>query len=200
MESNPERRDRTRFVHESKITLENSEIGVQRGCMMYNFNYNGLYIEADTRLEQEAEVRIGIKNSPFASEPDKFESYRGIIKWRKTLKRSSYYYGYGVELIFEDAVDEDQDQDQDQFLWSRENPRKALTIPVKFEYENCTYEGTTENVSTDGAAVKTKDPVRAGQQITIEIPLKKKGKIARLHGKVSWSNRQGFGVKFIPSE
>jgi hypothetical protein len=200
MESNPERRDRTRFVHESKITLENSEIGVQRGCMMYNFNYNGLYIEADTRLEQETEIRIGIKNSPFASEPDKFESYRGIIKWRKTLKRSSYYYGYGVELIFEDAVDVDEDQDQDQFLWSRENPRKALTIPVKFEYENCTYEGTTENVSTDGAAVKTKDPVRAGQQITIEIPLKKKGKIARLHGKVSWSNRQGFGVKFIPSE
>ena len=106
MESNPERRDRTRFLHESKITLENSEIGVQRGCMMYNFNYNGLYIEADARLEQKAEIRIGINNSPFASEPDKFESYRAIIKWRKTLKRSSYYYGYGVEFIFEDAVDE----------------------------------------------------------------------------------------------
>ena len=196
MESNPERRDKTRFEHESKITLENNEIGVQRGIMMYNFSNTGLYIEADTRLERETEIRIGINNSPFASEPDRFESYRGIIKWRKTLKRSSYYYGYGVELIFEVAVDEDQDQ----FLWSRENPRKALTIPVKFEYENCTYEGTTENVSTDGAAVKTKDPVRAGQEITIEIPLKKKGKIARLHGKVSWSNRQGFGVKFIPSE
>jgi hypothetical protein len=194
MESNPERRDRTRFVPESKVTLENSEIGVQRGCMMYNFNYNGLYIEADVRLEQKAEIRIGINNSPFASKPDQFESYRGIIKWRKTLKRSSYYYGYGVELIFDDAVDIDQDQ----FLWSRENPRKPLTIPVKFEFENCTYEGTTENVSTDGVAVKSKDPVMAGQQITIEIPLKKKGKIARLHGKVSWSNRQGFGVKFLP--
>jgi hypothetical protein len=196
MELNPERRDRTRFVHESKITLENSEIGVQRGFMMYNYNYNGLYIEADTRLEKETEIRIGINNSPFASEPDKFESYRGIIKWRKTLKRSSYYYGYGVELIFENAVDEDQDQ----FLWSRENPRKPLTIPVKFEFENHTYEGTTENVSAEGVAVKSKDPVMVGQQITIEIPLKKKGKVVRLHGKVSWSNRQGFGVKFLPSK
>ena len=196
MESNPERRDKTRFVHESKITLENSEIGVQRGMMMYNFSNHGLYIEADTRLEQETEIRIGIRNSPFASEPDKFESYRGIVRWRKELKRSSYYYGYGVELIFEDAVDENQDQ----FLWSRENPRKALTIPVKFEFENQSYEGTTENVSTDGVAVKSKDPVMVGQQITIEIPLKKKGKIVRLHGKVSWSNRQGFGVKFLPSE
>ena len=139
-------------------------------------------------------------NSPFASEPDKFESYRGIIKWRKTLKRSSYYYGYGVELIFEDAVDVDEDQDQDQFLWSRENPRKPLTIPVKFEFENHTYEGTTENVSAEGVAVKSKDPVMVGQQITIEIPLKKKGKTARFHGKVSWSNRQGFGVKFLSSQ
>ncbi len=196
MESNPERRDKTRFEHESKITLENSEIGVQRGCMMYNFNNNGLYIEADTRLEQKTEIRIGINNSPLASEPDKFESYRGIIKWRKALKRSSYYYGYGVELIKDDA----EDQDQDQVQWSRENPRKALTIPVKFEFENHSYEGTTENVSTEGVAVKTKDPVMVGQQIKIEIPLKKTGKIAKLNGKVSWSNRQGFGVKFLPAE
>ena len=151
MESNPERRDKTRFAHECKITLENSEIGVQRSCMMYNFNDHGLYIEADTRLERETEIRIGINNSPFASEPDKFESYRGIIKWRKALKQSSYYYGYGVELIKDDA-----EVDQDQFQWSRENPRKALTIPVKFEYENRTYEGTTENVADDGVAVKSR--------------------------------------------
>ena len=196
MESNPERRDKTRFEHECKITLENSEIGVLRNCAMYNFNNFGLYIEADTQLEPETELRIGIKNSPFAAEPDKFESHRGIIKWRKELKRSSYYYGYGVELIFEDAEDEIQDQ----IPWSRESPRETLTIPVKFEFENHSYEGTTENVSTEGVAVKSKDPVMVGQEIIVEIPLKKTGNIARLRGKVSWSNRQGFGVKFLPAE
>jgi hypothetical protein len=196
MESNPERRDRTRFGHESKITIENSEIGVQRGSMMYDFSIEGLYFEADARLEQGAEIRIGINNSPFASEPDKFESYRGIIKWRKELKRSSYYYGYGAELIFEDAEDEIQDE----IPWSRESPRKTLTIPVKFEFENHSYEGTTENVSTEGIAVKTKDPVMVGQEIIVEIPLKKTGNIARLRGKVSWSNRQGFGIKFLPAK
>jgi len=196
MESNPERRDRTRFEHESKITIENSEIGVQRGSMMYDFSNKGLYFEADARLEQKAEIRIGINNSPFASEPDKFQSYRGIIKWRKELKRSSYFYGYGVELIFEDAEDEIQDE----IPWSRETSRKALAIPVKFEFENRSYEGTTENVSTEGIAVKTKDPVMVGQEIIVEIPLKKTGKIARLRGKVSWSNRQGFGVKFLPAK
>jgi hypothetical protein len=196
MESNPERRARTRFEHECKITLENSNIGILRNCAMYNFNNNGLYIEADTQLEPETELRIGIKNSPFAAEPDKFESYRGTIKWRKELKRSSYYFGYGVELIKDDA----EKQNQDQFQWSRENARKAVSIPIKFECENCTYEGTTENVSSDGISIKTKDPVMVGQQITVQIPLKKKGKIARLQGKVSWSNRDGFGVKFLRSK
>jgi len=196
MESNPERRDKTRFEHECKITLENSEIGVLRNCAMYNFNNFGLYIEADTQLEPETELHIGIKNSPFAAEPDKFESYRGIIKWRKELKRSSYYYGYGVELIKDDP----EKQNQDQFQWSRENARKAVSIPVKFEYQNRTYEGTTENVSSDGISVKAKDPVMVGQQITVQIPLKKKGKVARLQGKVSWSNRDGFGVKFLQSK
>jgi hypothetical protein len=101
-----------------------------------------------------------------------------------------------VELIFEDAEDENQDQ----LPLSRGNPRKALTIPVKFEFENQSYEGTTENVSTEGVAVKSKDPVMVGQEIIVEIPLKKTGNIARLRGKVSWSNRQGFGVKFLPAK
>ena len=196
METNPERRDKTRFEHECKITLENSKIGVLRNCAMYNFNNNGLYFETDTQLEPETELRIGIKNSPFAAEPDKFESYRGSIKWRKELKRSSYYFGYGVELIMNDA----EKQNQDQFQWSRENARKAVSIPIKFEYQNHTYEGTTENVSSDGISVKAKDPVMVGQQITVLIPLKKKGKIAKLKGKVSWSNRDGFGVKFLRSK
>ena len=196
MESNPERRDKTRFEHECKITLENSEIGILRNCAMYNFNNYGLYIEADTQLEPETELRIGIKNSPFAAEPDIFESYRGIIKWRKELKRSSYYFGYGVELIKDDP----EKQNQDQFQWSRETARKTVSIPIKFEYENRTYEGTTENVSSDGISVRAKDPAMVGQQITVQIPLKKKGKIARLKGKVSWSNRDGFGVKFFRSK
>ena len=165
MESNPERRNKTRFEHECKITLENSEIGVLRNCAMYNFNNRGLYIEADTQLEPGTKLRIGIKNSPFAAEPDQFESYHGLIKWRKELKRSSYYFGYGVELV-----------------------------------KDRTFEGTTENVSSDGISVKAKNPVMVGQQITVQIPLKKKGKIARLQGKVSWTNRDGFGVKFLRSK
>jgi hypothetical protein len=192
MISNSENRDKTRFDHKSPVTLENDQIGVLRGARMFNYSDFGLYIEADFRLEPETEVRIGITNSPFASEPDRYESYRGIIKWRRPLKRSAFYYGYGVELLEESIPAKDQDQ----YFGSREHPRIDCAIPLKYEFDNRTYEGITENVSSGGVFIKTRDLVAVGQQVTVYIPVKKKGKIKRLQGRVTWSNRMGFGVKF----
>jgi hypothetical protein len=197
MNSNPENRDKTRFDYESAVTLENQKAGVQRSARMYNYSDHGLYLEADHLLEPETEIRIGITNSPFASEPDKFENYRGLIKWRKPLKRSVYNYAYGVEIIEEGTT---QENDLDQYHGSRQHPRVAYAIPVKYESDNQTYEGTTENVSSGGVFIKTRDPIAVGQKVTIDIPLKIKGKIKRLTGKVTWSTRKGFGIKFIRSE
>ena len=85
MNANAENREKTRFPHESKVTLESNEIGFQRDARMYNFSDFGIYFESDYRLQPETEVFVGISDSPFASEPDQYERYRGIIKWRKTL-------------------------------------------------------------------------------------------------------------------
>ena len=90
MNSNPENRNKTRFAHESKITLESTEIGFRRDARMYNFSDFGIYFESDYRFQPETEIFVGISDSPFASEPDVHERYRGIVKWRKVLKRSSY--------------------------------------------------------------------------------------------------------------
>jgi len=197
MNSNPENRDKTRFDHESAITLENDKIGVQRSARMYNFSDHGLYIEANHLLDPETEIYIGITNSPFALEPDKFENYRGIIRWRKPLKRSVYSYGYGIEIIEKESIPQN---DRDQYQGSREHPRIEYTLPVKYESDGQFYEGTTENVSSGGVFIKTLDPIAVGQKVTIDIPIKKKGKIKRISGKVTWSTRKGFGVKFIRSE
>ena len=196
MNSNAENRDKTRFAHESKVTLESNEIGFQRDARMYNFSDFGIYFESDYRLQPKSEIFVGISDSPFASEPDKYERYRGIIKWRKTLKRSSYYYGYGVELA-EETSDPPQSHPYD---GTRENPRKDAAIPVKYEFENQKYQGITENVSSGGVFIKTIFPVSVGQMVKLEIPLKRKGKIARLTGQVTRTNLRGFGVKFIKSK
>jgi hypothetical protein len=196
MISNPENRNKTRFDHESPVTLENNQIGVLRGARMYNYSDFGVYFEADYRLEPETELRIGITNSPFASEPDKYESYRGIIKWRKLLKRSAHYYGYGMQLLEENTRNEDQSQ----FHGSREHSRIECAIPIKYEYDSRTYEGTAVDVSSGGVFIKTPDLVAVGQPVTVYIAVKKKVKIKKLNGRVTWSNRTGFGVKFGRSD
>jgi hypothetical protein len=176
--------------------LEESDIGVQHDAKMLNYSELGLYFEADFQLQIKAEIRIGIINSPFASQPDKYESYRGIVKWRRELKKSAYYYGYGVELIEEDAFGDQQIWDDE----TRAHPRKECTIPVKYESENQKFDAIAKNVSVGGAFIKTRDRLVVGQQIILEVPLKAKGKIARLTGKVARSNQQGFGIKFLRSK
>lgn len=196
MSSNPENRNKTRFAHESKVTLESTEIGFRRDARMFNFSDFGIYFESDYRLQPEAEIFVGISDSPFAPVPDKYERYRAIVKWRKTLKRSSYYYGYGVELI-EDASETPKSHQDD---GTRENPRKDAAIPVKYEFENRNYEGIAENVSSGGVFIKSDYPLSIGQKVKLWIPLKKKGRIVRLTGQVTRTNLRGFGVKFIKSK
>ena len=195
MNSNAENRDKTRFAHESKVTLESNKIGFQRGARMYNFSDFGIYFESDYKLQPESEIFVGISDSPFAAEPDKYERYRGIVKWRKTLKRSSYYYGYGIELI-EEASETTKAR---QYDGTRAHPRKDAEIPVKYEVDQQKYEGITENVSSGGVFINTLYPISVGQIVKLEIPLKRKGRIARLTGQVTRTNLRGFGVKFIKS-
>lgn len=196
MNANAENREKTRFPHESKVTLESNEIGFQRDARMYNFSDFGIYFESDYRLQPESEVYVGISDSPFASEPDQYERYRAIIKWRKTLKRSSYYYGYGVELL-EEASEPAKSREHS---GTRQHARKDAAIPVKYKVDNKSYEGVTENVSSGGAFINSLTPITIGQMVKLEIPLKRKGKIARLTGQVTRTNLRGFGVKFIKSK
>ena len=195
MSSNPENRNKTRFAHESKVTLESTEIGFRRDARMFNFSDIGIYFESDFRLQPETEIFVGISDSPFAPQPDIYERYRVVVRWRKKLKRSSYFYGYGVEIIEEASKTPELDPHDG----TREHPRKDAAIRVKYEFENVTYEGVTENVSSCGAFIRSDYPMSVGQNVKLWIPLKKKGRIARLTGQVTRTNLRGFGVKFITS-
>ena len=196
MNTNPENRDKTRFDHESPIILENIDIGKLRTARMYNFSDFGLYFEADVRLEPDTELRIGIPNSPFASQPDKHEKYRGIIRWRKPLEKSSFYYGYGVEFLEDVREDRVEKPGSD----SRKHPRKKCSIPLKYESKRLLYRGMVENISRGGIFIKSKSVVAVGQRIRVAIPLKKNGKFAKMTGKVTWHNQTGFGVKFMQTD
>ncbi len=193
MDSNNEKRTNTRFAHESKVTLANTDSGLRCEGRMYNFSETGIYFETDSKLEPQAEILIGISDSPFAYEPDIYEQYCGTVKWRKKLMQASYYYGYGLELI--QKVDGTIQPDQLEGI--REHPRKKAAIPITIESDDETYDGVAENVSKGGAFVKSHMLMTTGKFIKMEIPLKKKGKIARLVGLITRTNLRGFGVKFL---
>jgi hypothetical protein len=196
MKSNPENRDKTRFEHESPITLENIDPGGLRGARMFNFSDFGLYFEADFLLQPDTEIRIGISKSPFALEANKYERFRGIVKWRQTLKKSSFYYGYGVELLENLSGEGDWKPD----LGLRKHPRKPCSVPLKYETKSLLYQGIAENISRGGIFIKSKNNVAMGQRIKLSIPVRKKGKIAKIIGQVVWATHSGFGIKFQRSD
>lgn len=193
MESNPENRNKTRFEHESNVTLENINTGMRCEGRMYNFSEDGIYFESDFELEPEIEILVGISNSPFASEPDTHEQYRCTVKWRKELLQASYYYGYGAELI--EAVD--QILKPDRLDGTREHPRQETDIHITIESDDESYDGVAENLSKGGAFIKSNMLMTTGKFVRMKIPLKKKGKIARLVGLITRTNLRGFGVKFL---
>ena len=193
MESNTEKRNKTRFAHESNVTLENTDIGFRCEGRMYNFSEAGIYFESDFKLEPLVEILVGISDSPFASEPGTHEQHRGTVKWRKELTQASFYYSYGIELIEKVG----QILKPDRLDGTREHPRKEVAIPVTIEEHDETYDGVAENVSKGGAFIKSHMLMSTGKYIRVDIPLKKKGKIARLVGLITRTNLRGFGVKFL---
>jgi len=115
------------------------------------------------------------------------------VKWRKELTQASFYYGYGFELTEKVG----QCHKPDRLDGNREHPRKAVAIPITIESDDETYEGVAENVSRDGAFIKSHMLMSTGQFIRMEIPLKKKGKFAKIVGLITRTNLRGFGVKFL---
>jgi Tfp pilus assembly protein PilZ len=196
MDTNPEKRNNARIEHSSSITIENTKAGVMHRARMMNFSVNGLYFEADNLLQPGEEIFVGIDNSPFASAKDTYECYRVKIMWRKKLKKSAFYYGYGAKHALDPRRVNLQKGDATQWKDIRRHQRKPYSKSIRFAAKDHIFEGFLKNISSAGVFIKTQENFSAGQILTFEIPLKKNQK-ARVKGEVVWSSPDGFGVKFL---
>lgn len=196
MDTNPEKRNNVRMDHHCSITIENVKAGVMHRAKMMNFSDNGLYFEADNLLQPGEEIFVGIDDSPFASSKDTYECYRVKVVWRKKLKKSAFYYGYGAKH----TVDPRQAKMQKGAAagWSdiRKHQRKSYSKPIRFAAKEHIFEGFLKNISAAGVFIEADGNFSAGQILKFEIPLKKNQK-AKVKGKVVWSSPDGFGVKFL---
>jgi hypothetical protein len=194
MNSNPEQRNNTRFDYQAPIVLEDAKFGILQGARMFNYSDFGLYFETDHFLAPGTDIYIGIPNSPYTPDSDIYERYHAIIKWRKPLKESSFYYGYGVRFLDADPLDRPIKRG----IESRRYPRKACSLYVKYAVQRKIYPGEIKNISLGGVFLKTNenDGLDVGQQLQLAIPNRKKGSVIKRHARVTWSNNSGFGVEF----
>ena len=194
MDSNPEKRDHTRFDYQAPIVLEDAKFGVLQGARMFNYSDFGLYFETDHFLAPGTDIYIGIPNSPYTPDPDVYERYHAVIKWRKPLKKSSFYYGYGIRFLDTDPLDRPIERG----IESRKHPRKPCALYVKYAVDRKIYPGEVKNIGLGGLYLQTneKDGLEVGTPVLLAIPNRKKGSVIRRYAKVIWSNRNGFGLEF----
>lgn len=195
MDTNPEKRNNVRIDHRCPITIENITAGVMHRAKMMNFSDNGIYFEADNLLQPGEEIFVGIDNSPFASVIDTYECYRVKVVWRKKLKKSAFYYGYGAKHTIDSRQAKSQ---KGASAWQdiRKHQRKSYTKSIRFAAKDLVFEGFLKNISSAGVFIEAPEYFSAGQLLTFEIPLKKNQK-AKVKGEVVWSSPDGFGVRFI---
>ena len=196
MEENPENRDNARIKYKSPVTIENLKAGVIYQARMLDYSKYGLYFETDSLLPLGEEVFIGIEYSPYADSHNTYECLRAKIMWRRELPTSYFKYGYGVKF----SVDYDKQRAKASNLKivedQRKHQRKPYSKPIVYATKNQLVKGLTKDISPAGVFIETDHTLHAGQTITLAIPLKT-AKTAKIKGQVVWSNRDGFGVKFL---
>lgn len=196
MEENPEKRDNVRIDHQCLVTVENLTAGTINKAKMLNFSATGLYFEADNLMRPGEEVFVGIDNSPFASEQGLYECYRVKIVWRKELKKSAYYYGYGAQHTIDHHKVNLEEGETKEWKDIRRHQRKTYTKTVQFAADDRIFNGLIKNISSAGGFIEVDANISAGQSITFVLPLKK-GQRAIVRGEVVWSGPDGFGLKFL---
>ena len=196
MNTNTEKRNNALIDHRGPITIENIKAGVMHRAQMMNFSASGLYFEADNLLQPGEEIFVGIDDSPFASSKDTYECYRVKIVWRKKLKKSAFYYGYGAKHTLDPRKVKSQKGDALQWNDIRKHQRRPYSKSIRFAAKDLIFEGFLKNISSAGVFIEANENFSAGQILTFEIPLKKNQK-ANVKGEVVWSSPDGFGVKFL---
>ena len=193
----PEQRDDARINYQSPVKVEDLVSGTSLGTRMVNYSRTGLCFETNERLQQGAEIYIGIENSPYTSPASRsYECYRAKIIWRRELETVFFKYGYGVRYIFTSDEEISQSNDLKGGKDLRKHPRQSYSISIRFAAQKQLFKGLTRNISPSGVFIKTNDTPNAGKILTLFVPLKGEQE-AEIKGRVVWSNQVGCGVKFL---
>jgi Tfp pilus assembly protein PilZ len=162
---------------------------------MRNHSNGGIYFESDGLLQKGAKVYICVQNSPSSQSSGVLEYYTGKVMWRKYLKRSFFYYGYGVQMVSGPSKQDMLSNDDPKEKGSRKFPRKPFSQTIGVGTKNRgIIKGKTKNISASGVFISAEEDLVLGQELRLILPIK--GKRVKIDGQIAWLNEEGFGLKF----
>jgi hypothetical protein len=145
-------------------------------------------------LYPRAEVYVGIQDTSHRLFSEDHGSFLVNIIWRKRLTESSFNYGYGAKLSFDESRKKLQINNEDEIKELRRNPRKSFSKPTYFTFENKYYKGAIRNISHNGAFIESDAKFPSGEELKLVV--RGANKFALLKGEIVHYNLTGFGVKF----
>jgi Tfp pilus assembly protein PilZ len=190
----PEDRDDTRFDHISPLQVKDLSTGEMFEARMQNHSNGGIYFESDGILQKGSKIYICMHNSPYSQSSGVLEYYTGKVMWRKFLKRSSFNFGYGVQLFSDSSKQDIESKDCKKEKDLRKNPRKPFFRTVQIGTNKGVFKGRTKNISSSGVFISSEAKLELGQVLKMHLSFK--GKPLKISGQIVWLNDEGFGLKF----
>ena len=164
-----EKRQNERMQHNTMVTLESLQIGVNENTQMVNCSDDGLYFESDQLLHPGAEVFVRIEDFPH-SQIETYKCHHTKILWGKRLKNAPYAYGYGAKYVDISHKQNSLETDSDQMKDLRRHPRKYYAKPATFGFENKSYEGFISDISRNGCFIENREFLKVGKILDLVIP------------------------------
>ena len=163
---------------------------------MLDYSEGGISFASDGLFEKGTPLFFGILYPPDYVTSRILEYYKGKVMWRKDSKQSPLGYEYGVRMVSESSRQDSSTKDAKKTKESRNHPRRPFSRSLRFGIEKDIYTGSTKNISASGVFIATKEKLKVGQLLHLNLPLKK-GEMAGTIGQIVWINDEGFGLKFL---
>ena len=184
----------SRISYWTPITIQESGVSFLYRARLANYSRSGIYFETDLLLYPETEVYVGIQDTSHRLFSEDHGSFLVNVIWRKPLTESSFNYGYGAKLSFDKAQKKPQINNDNEIKELRRSPRKSLSKPTYFSFENRYYRGAIRNISRSGVFIESDVKFSSGEELKLAV--RGLNKVALLKGEIVHYNLTGFGVKF----
>ena len=195
MEDHFDERGAKRTAYITPLQIKDMRSGEIHEAEMLDYSDSGISFASDGFLERGTPIYFGILYPPHYFPTRVFEYYKGEVRRRMDLKRSPFNYEYGIQLVSESSRQRASSKDAGTNKEKRNRPRRSFFRPLRFGTEDEIYNGNAKNISASGVFIAANEKLQVGQQITLNLPLKK-GKMVRTVGEIVWINEEGFGLKF----